>query len=89
MPHGHGRSVLLVGRRLVNSHALVAQLVLRLRNLDKEGLVRLARVVEAQEAETERHERVRTEADEEPPRELASIWASDGKRAGAMKRGRG
>ena len=60
--------------RLVDLDALVTELVLRLLNLAKEGLVRLRRVVEAEETETERGERVRPERDEEPPRDLGSAF---------------
>lgn len=63
---GRGRSC----RNLVDLDALVAKLVLGLLNLAKERLVRLRRVVEAEEAETERRERVRAKRDEEPPRDL-------------------
>lgn len=48
---------------LVDLDALVAELVLRLLNLAEEGLVRLRRVVEAEETETERGERVRAKSD--------------------------
>lgn len=56
--------------RLVHLDALVAQLVLGLRDLAEQALVRLGRVVEAEEAESERRERVRAERDEEPPGKL-------------------
>lgn len=60
------------GMSLVDLDALVAELVLRLLDLAEQGLVRLGRVVEAEEAEAERRERVRAERDEEPPRDLSS-----------------
>lgn len=59
-----------VRKSLVDLDALVAELVLRLLNLAKERLIRLRRVVEAEEAEAERGERVRAKSNEKPPRDL-------------------
>lgn len=55
---------------------MIAQLVLCLCDFAKEALVGFWCVVEADEAETEGHERVGAEGDEQPPRELLSAGSS-------------
>lgn len=55
---------------LIHTNTLIPQLIPRLPNLLQQTLVRLGTVVEPEQAEAERAERVGAECDEEPEGEL-------------------